>query len=94
MFNISQHRHIKDIKIRGWLTAQEKWHHYAVCTYSVTSICSNRTFTISIPRLTLSRFLVWLPATLTVPFWMSCSTMEGNVEIDLDASSKSLTYNR
>ena len=63
----------------------------ATGTYSVTSIFSNRTLTISIPRFTLSRFLVWLPTALTVSFWMSNSTIEGNVEIELDASSKSST---
>lgn len=63
----------------------------ASCTYSVISICSNRALIESIPRFTLSRFLVWLPVSRTVCFWISNSIIEGNVDMDLDASSKSST---
>jgi len=61
-------------------------------TYSEAMICSKRTLTMSRPRLTLKRFLVWLPAFLTQSASISLSIITTNVDIELDALTRSSTY--
>lgn len=60
-------------------------------SYSVTRICSKSTLTMSSPRFTLKRFLVWLPAFLTHFSSISLSSIAFSVVIDFDTFTRSST---